>query len=115
MLAEKRASLNASVAELQAALAGLLDAWSRQLDERLEMARHDLDELVGTVHLPAMPTVAELRARASAMFVVTPSMNDIVERGRQILIENVLAEMFGQRAMVQANTRRNSSAARTRH
>ncbi len=97
LLTEKRASLNASVDELHRDLAGIIDNWSHQLDEKLETARHEMDELIGAVHLPAMPTMTDLRARASAMFVGTPSMNDIVERGRQILIDDVFEELLRRR------------------
>jgi stearoyl-CoA desaturase (delta-9 desaturase) len=90
LVAEKRAGLSASIDGLRDSLAEAIDSWSHQLDDRLETARHELDELTRSVHLPAMPTMTELRARAAAMFVGTPSMNDIVERGRQILIDDVL-------------------------
>jgi stearoyl-CoA desaturase (delta-9 desaturase) len=102
LLAEKRATLNASVDELYDDLAGIIDGWSHQLDEKLETTRHELDELIHSVHLPAMPTMTDLRARAAAMFVGTPSMNDIVERGRQILIDDVLEELLGRKAVVAA-------------
>lgn len=100
LLAGKRASLNASVDELYDDLAGLIDGLSHQLDEKLETARHDLDELIRTVHLPAVPTMADLRTRATAMFVRTPSMNEIIERGWQILIDDVFEELLGRKAAV---------------
>ncbi len=102
LLAEKRASLNASIDDLRDGLAETIDSWSHQLDARLETARHELDELIHSVHLPAMPSKTELRARAAAMFVVSPSMNDIVERGRQILIDDVLEALLGQKLAVAA-------------
>ncbi len=102
LLAEKRASLNASIDELRDGLAETIGSWSHQLDERLESARHELDELIRSVHLPAMPSKIELRARAAAMFVVSPSMNDIVERGRQILIDDVLEALLGRKLAVAA-------------
>jgi len=97
LLAEKRASLNASVDELYDDLAEIVDSWSHQLDERLETARRELDEFIRTVRLPTVPTMSDLRARAAVMFVDTPSMNDIVDRGWQILIDDVLEEMRGRR------------------
>ena len=97
LLAAKRASLNASVDELYDDLAEIVDSWSHQLDERLETARRELDELIHTVRLPTVPTMSDLRARAAVMFVDTPSMNDIVDRGWQILIDDVLEEMRGRR------------------
>jgi stearoyl-CoA desaturase (delta-9 desaturase) len=104
LLAERHADLNASVDELCGDLAGLIDDWSHQFDERLETARRELDTLVRAVQLPAMPTMTDLRARAAAMFVGTPSMNDIVERGRQILIDDVFEELLGRNALVPARS-----------
>jgi stearoyl-CoA desaturase (Delta-9 desaturase) len=105
MLAEKRASLHASLDGLNDDLAGMIDGWRRQVDKRVETTRHRLHEILDTVHLPVMPTMAELRARADAMFVCTPSMNDIVERGWQKLLDQVFEELLrrnigavGQRA-----------------
>ena len=102
LLAEKRASLNASVDELHKDLAGIIDSWSHQLDEKLETTRHELDEVLRTVQLPAMPTMTDLRTRAAAMFVGTPSMNHIVERARQILIDDVFEELLGRNVVVAA-------------
>jgi stearoyl-CoA desaturase (delta-9 desaturase) len=102
LLAEKRASLNASIDELRDNLAGILDSWGHQLDNRLENARRELDELIRAAHPPAMPTMTDLRTRATAMFVGTPSMNDIVERGRQILIDDVFEALLGRKVAVAA-------------
>jgi stearoyl-CoA desaturase (delta-9 desaturase) len=96
VLAQKRASLNASVDELSDDLAQIIDNLSHQLDERLETARNELDQFIHSVSLPTVPTIGDLRARAAVMFVATPSMNDIVDRGWQILIEDVLEEMHGR-------------------
>ncbi len=97
LLAEKRASMNISIDELHDELAGIIDSWSHQLDEKLEIARHELDEFIRTVHLPALPTLIDLRTRATVMFVDTPSMNDIVERARQRLIDDVFEELIGRK------------------
>jgi stearoyl-CoA desaturase (delta-9 desaturase) len=96
LLAEKRAGLTASLDGLRDGLAEAIGSWSHQLDDRLEAARRELDELTRGVSLPAMPDMTELRARAAAMFVGSPSMNDIVERSRQILIDDVLEAMLGR-------------------
>jgi stearoyl-CoA desaturase (delta-9 desaturase) len=85
--------------ELRAQFASMIGEWSHQFDETWDTARRDLDELLREIHLPAMPTMADLRARAAAMFAGTPSMNDIVERGRQILIDGVLDELVGRNAV----------------
>jgi len=98
LLAEKRASLNTSIDELHDELSEILDSWSHQLDEKLEVARLELDEFIRSAHLPALPTLIDLRTRAADMFVDTPSMNDIVERAQQILIDDVFEELLGRQA-----------------
>ena len=100
LLAEKRASLNTSIDELHDELAGLIDSWSHRLDEKLEFAHHELDEFIRSARLPALPTLIDLRTRAADMFVDTPSMNDIVERARQILIADVFEELLGRKMVL---------------
>lgn len=49
-------------------------------------------------HLPHMPSVDDLRARAEAMYARTPSMDEIVARARTLLVERVslrLAQLEG--------------------
>ncbi len=100
LLAEKRASLNTSIDELHDELAGLIDSWSHRLDEKLELAHHELDEFIRSAHLPVLPTLIDLRTRAADMFVDTPSMNDIVERARQILVADVFEELLGRKMVL---------------
>ena len=100
LLAEKRASLNTSIDELHDELTGLIDSWSHRLDEKLEFAHHELDEFIRSARLPALPTLIDLRTRAADMFVDTPSMNDIVERARQILIADVFEELLGRKMVL---------------
>ncbi len=105
LLAERRASLHASIDELQSEVAGMIDSWRHQLDEKVEAARNELHEVVRTVQLGAMPTMADLRARADAMFVRTPAMNDIVERARSKLIDDVFEALLIRRNAVMAAAR----------
>ncbi len=102
LLAEKRASLNTSIDGLHDELAGLIDSWSHRLDEKLELAHHELDEFIRSARLPDLPTLIDLRTRAADMFVDTPSMNDIVERARQILIADVFEELLGRKMVLAA-------------
>ncbi len=102
LLAEKRANLNTSIDELHDELAGLIESWSHRLDEKLELAHHELDEFIRSARLPALPTLIDLRTRAADMFVDTPSMNDIVERARQILIADVFEELLGRKMVLAA-------------
>ena len=61
------------------------------------------EELIAAIHqihlphLPAMPhlpTVAEVRARAEAMFAASPSTAEIVARARELIAHAVAAELF---------------------
>ncbi|MEX2451310.1 MAG: fatty acid desaturase [Rhodospirillales bacterium] len=99
------AELRASLDTLQDDWAARVEAWRHQFDEKVETVRHDLEEMLAGVHLPAMPTVADLRERAGAMFVGNPSANDIVERARQILLENLCLELTRQPIPVKASQR----------
>jgi stearoyl-CoA desaturase (delta-9 desaturase) len=51
-----------------------------------------------------MPTVAEFKAQAAAMFVDTPAINDIVERARQRLIESICEIALGRPEEAAAGT-----------
>lgn len=84
-LAERRAQLDG----LSDELAAVLDGWQHRFGDNLETARRELAAFVQSVHLPTMPTMAEIQAQAAAMFVDTPSINAIVERARQRLIDTV--------------------------
>jgi stearoyl-CoA desaturase (Delta-9 desaturase) len=45
------------------------------------------------LHLPHLPTVAEVRSRAEAMLAATPSMNDIVVRTRELVLDAVAVRL----------------------
>jgi len=45
-------------------------------------------------HRPHLPTVAEVRARADAMFAASPSTAEIVTRARELIAHAVAAELF---------------------
>ncbi|MFV3074175.1 acyl-CoA desaturase [Niveispirillum fermenti] len=68
-----------------------------EIEERVrqasESAKVRVEALVANIHLPHLPTTDELRLRASKMFVRTPSMDDIVERARQILVANICRQL----------------------
>lgn len=96
VLAGRRARLGTSIDGLSDDLAAVLGGWHHRVEVNLETARHDLAAFLDRVHLPAMPTASELRAQAAAMFVATPSLNDIVERARQRLIDEVCDVALGR-------------------
>ena len=94
MMAEKRASLDASVHDLHDEIAALLEKVQHQLDEKAETVREDLSQLIRSIDLPAMPSLADVRDRAADMFVRTPSLNDIAERARQMLIDELCEHLL---------------------
>ena len=61
----------------------------QELATRIRTARADLAGWAGQVHLPHLPTMEELRTRAEAMYARSPSMDDIVQRAREVLAERV--------------------------
>ncbi len=65
--------------------------------EKLEHLRHDLDEMIHAIHVPAMPSITELREKAASMFAHTPSLNEIAERTRQMLVDRVRDELLRHR------------------
>ena len=52
-------------------------------------ARERASEIVQTIHLPHLPSRAEIHARAVAMLARTRSIDDIVDRAHRLLIERV--------------------------
>ena len=56
--------------------------------------RRRAEEAVAELHLPHLPTAAELRARAERMYAETPSLDEIVERAREIILQHLSVELF---------------------
>jgi stearoyl-CoA desaturase (delta-9 desaturase) len=63
------------------------------LQERLTSAHDQAVEVLASAHLPHLPTRAELAARARAMFARTPSVDDIVDRAYQMVLDAVSARL----------------------
>jgi stearoyl-CoA desaturase (delta-9 desaturase) len=84
-----RLGLDAAFDALYDDLARRLEGWRHRLDDRMEAVRRELEDLIRAVHLPPMPSVSELHARAATLFARSPSMNDIVGRAQQMVIEGV--------------------------
>jgi stearoyl-CoA desaturase (Delta-9 desaturase) len=63
------------------------------LQEALARAQHRTSEALAQVRLPQMPTRDEIRARASAMFAKTPSLDNIVDRAHDMLLAAVGARL----------------------
>lgn len=95
-IAERRASLDASAEGLsqkvdnwQHEMVDMLDRWQHQLDDRVGHARQEFDDLIQKLHLPAIPSLMEMKSRAATMFALAPSTNEIVERAHQILVDDL--------------------------
>jgi stearoyl-CoA desaturase (delta-9 desaturase) len=70
------------------------DAWAQtptlqELRQRVADGHARAEELIAELHLPHLPSVAELRHRAEQMFASTPSTDAIVARAREIILQGV--------------------------
>jgi stearoyl-CoA desaturase (delta-9 desaturase) len=60
-----------------------------ELRETLAHARERAAEMLGALHLPQIPSRAELLAEAKLLFAKTTSLDDIVDRARELLLAAV--------------------------
>ena len=65
----------------------------QELRKRAQTAQSDAMALLADMHLPHMPSSEELRERACQMFASSPSMDDIVQRAREMILEKVATEL----------------------
>jgi stearoyl-CoA desaturase (delta-9 desaturase) len=65
-----------------------------ELRERVSAGQVRVSELIAEVHLPHLPTTAQLRQRAEEMFAATPSMDEIVARARELIEQALALELF---------------------
>ena len=63
------------------------------LQEALARAQHRTSEAFAQVRLPQLPTRDDIRARATAMFAKTPSLDNIVDRAHDMLLAAVGARL----------------------
>ncbi|NKB57401.1 MAG: acyl-CoA desaturase [Alphaproteobacteria bacterium] len=98
-LGEKRASLDASLHELQDELAALIEKGQHQFDQKAETFRDELEQLIHAIDLSALPSVGDIRDRAAATFMRTPSLNEIAERARHILIDDLCEALIAAKAV----------------
>jgi stearoyl-CoA desaturase (delta-9 desaturase) len=61
--------------------------------ERLVAAKHRAADVLANVHLLQLPTRAEIRATATAMFAGTPSMDEIVDRAYALILDSIGARL----------------------
>lgn len=78
------------------------EAWAgtpglEELRARLDEARSRAEARIADLNLPNIPTLDELRARAEERFADAPSMDAIAARAREIIIETVEREIYGER------------------
>jgi stearoyl-CoA desaturase (delta-9 desaturase) len=59
------------------------------LQQRLASAQHQAVEVLANAHLPHLPTRAEIGEKARAMFARTPSVDDIVDRAYQMVLDAI--------------------------
>ena len=62
---------------------------------RLSAAQHRATDVLGSLSLPHLPTRGEVLARATTMFARTRSMDDIVERAYELVLDAIAARLCG--------------------
>jgi stearoyl-CoA desaturase (Delta-9 desaturase) len=79
---------------IAAAIHGALDVSSLlALREKLSETQHRAAGALSNVHLPDLPTRAEIFSRATAMFARTPSIDDIVDQAHALLLDAIGARL----------------------
>jgi stearoyl-CoA desaturase (delta-9 desaturase) len=63
------------------------------LGETLNQARNHTADVLATLHLKRIPTRDELLAQAQAMFVRTPSLDEIVDRAYQLVLRSIGSQL----------------------
>ncbi len=72
------------------------------LRERAANARAQAEMLLADLHLPELPTLEDVRRRAQERLAHSPSLDEIAERARQMVLEMVSTELFGEPVPVRA-------------
>jgi stearoyl-CoA desaturase (delta-9 desaturase) len=60
-----------------------------ELRERARAARSNAAAMLAELHLPHIPTVDELRRRAEQMYANSPSLDEVVEHAREIILQKI--------------------------
>ncbi len=99
VVVEKVARHLAATLSVEMISAQVREAWAHtpaleELRERARTAHSDAAAMLADMHLPHVPTAEELRQRACQMFAATPSLDDIVARARELIIEAVTTELL---------------------
>lgn len=64
-----------------------------EVGKALTVARDKAADLIGTIHLPHLPSRAEIQQRAAALLARTRSLDEIVERAHHMLLERVASKV----------------------
>jgi stearoyl-CoA desaturase (delta-9 desaturase) len=94
------ADVHAALAGRQEELARFVHACQDRVDDRLKAARQELIEVIHAVKPDSIPTLADLSERASAMFARTSSLNEIIDRARQILIDEIFRQLATPKSLI---------------
>jgi stearoyl-CoA desaturase (delta-9 desaturase) len=79
---------------IAAAIGAALDVASLSaLRDRLSETQHRAAIVLANLHLPHLPTRAEMFSRATAMFTRTPSIDDIVDQAHTLLLDAIVARL----------------------
>jgi stearoyl-CoA desaturase (delta-9 desaturase) len=68
------------------------------LQQAVSHARDRASEMLRTLHLPQLPSRDDLMAEAKAMFARTPSLDEIVDRAHDLILESVRLRLISQRS-----------------
>ncbi|HXF54298.1 MAG TPA: fatty acid desaturase [Hyphomicrobiaceae bacterium] len=60
-----------------------------KLQARLAATQNRAADVLASLHLPHLPTRSEMLARATAMFAMTPSIDDIVDRAHELVLDTI--------------------------
>jgi len=60
-----------------------------RLQARLAATQNRAADVLASLHLPHLPSRSEMLARATAMFAVTPSIDDIVDRAYELVLDTI--------------------------
>jgi stearoyl-CoA desaturase (Delta-9 desaturase) len=79
---------------IAAAIGGALDGSSLSaLREKLAATQQSAENVLASLHLPHLPTRNEILSRATAMFVRTPSIDDIVDQAHCLILDAIGARL----------------------
>ncbi len=100
---EKVARQLAASVHVDAIVAQAHEAWAHtptmdELRAHAQESRQRAEALLAELHLPHLPTRDELRARAQQMFASTPSMDEVAERAREMVLQSVCARLLTMQA-----------------